>query len=291
MESSAFRTPDGVAVPAVTAEEMRDVDRVAVEEVGLTLPRMMEHAGRALARQALDTRPSADDDPVIVLAGGGGNGGGGLVCARHLSNRGIPTTVVLDRPSTDMTGVPGEQLAILEHTDANVTSGDTDVTGGDTDGSVTSGDTDVTSGDTDADVTGGDTDVTGGDTDGSGIDGDELPTPSLVVDALLGYGLRGAPQGRAATLVEWTGSVAAPVLSLDVPSGVDATTGETPGTAVRPELTLTLALPKTGLVGRPEDLVLADLSIPVSVYDRLDIPPVAPFGDAFRVSLAGAHSA
>jgi len=261
MESSAFRTPDGIAVPAVTAEEMRDVDRVAVEEVGLTLPRMMEHAGRALARTALDTRPSADDNPVIVLAGGGGNGGGGLVCARHLSNRGIPTTVVLDRPSTDMTGVPGEQLAILEHTDANVTSGDTD------------------------------TDVTGGDTDGSGIDGDELPTPSLVVDALLGYGLRGAPQGRTATLVEWTGSAAAPVLSLDVPSGVDATTGETPGTAVRPELTLTLALPKTGLVGRPEDLVLADLSIPVSVYDRLDIPPVAPFGDAFRVSLAGAHSA
>lgn len=237
MLSEAFHTPDGVAVPAVTAAEMRDVDRVAVETVGLTLPRMMEHAGRTLARQALDARPAAADAPVVVLAGAGGNGGGGLVCARHLTNRGIPTRVVLDREPGAVTGVPGEQLAILEHTDAAVTAGD------------------------------------------------EPPTPSLVVDALLGYGLSGAPRGEAARLIEWTGEREVPVISLDLPSGVDATTGDTPGVAARPELTLTLALPKTGLVGRAEELVLADLSIPGSVYGRLDLPAVAPFGDGFRVEL------
>jgi NAD(P)H-hydrate epimerase len=242
MESGAFQTPDGVAVPAVTADEMRDVDRVAVDTVGLTLPRMMEHAGRALARQALDARPPDSDAPVVVLAGAGGNGGGGLVCARHLANRGLPTTVVLDREPGDITGVPGEQLGILDHTDASVT--------------------------------------------GEG----EPPAPALVVDALLGYGLRGAPRGRAATLVEWTASVGAPVLSLDVPSGVDATTGETPGASVRPDLTLTLALPKTGLAGRPEQLVLADLSVPAAVYEHLEIPAVAPFRDGFQVPLTASTS-
>jgi NAD(P)H-hydrate epimerase len=234
MKPDAFHTPGGVAVPAVTADEMRDVDRLAVETVGLTLPRMMEHAGRALARQALNARPPDSDAPVVVLAGAGGNGGGGLVCARHLANRGVPTTVVLDREAGEVAGVPGEQLTVLDHTDASVTS--------------------------------------------EGVP----PAPALVVDALLGYGLRGAPRGRAATLVEWTASVAAPVLSLDIPSGVDATTGETSGATVRPDLTLTLALPKTGLVGRPEQVVLADLSIPGTVYEQLSIPPVAPFGDGFQ---------
>ena len=237
MEATAFHTPDGVTVPAVTATEMRSVDDVAVETVGLTLPRMMEHAGRALAREVLGERPPDTSNPVVVLAGGGGNGGGGLVCARHLANRAVPTRVVLDREPTAISGVPGEQLAILEHTDASVT-------------------------------------------------GEQAPPrPALVVDALLGYGLRGSPRGRAATLIEWTASVTAPVVSLDVPSGVDATTGETPGPSVEPDVTLTLALPKTGLVGRPERLVLADLSIPEAVYERLDIPAVAPFGDRFRVAL------
>ena len=237
MEPTAFHTPDGVTVPAVTATEMRSVDDVAVETVGLTLPRMMEHAGRALAREVLAERPPDSDNPVVVLAGGGGNGGGGLVCARHLANRAIPTRVVLDREPTAISGVPGEQLAILKHTDASVTVEQAP------------------------------------------------PRPALVVDALLGYGLRGSPRGRAATLIGWTASVTAPVVSLDVPSGVDATTGETPGPSVEPDVTLTLALPKTGLVGRPERLVLADLSIPAAVYERLDIPAVAPFGDRFRVAL------
>ncbi len=236
MTRETFHTPDGVTVPAVTADEMRAVDRVAVDEVGLTLPRMMEHAGRALAVQVLEEQP-VDGDRVVVLTGGGGNGGGGLVCARHLANRGIPTTVALDREPTALSGVPGEQLDILGYTDASVT------------------------------------------------DEGEPPEPALVVDAVLGYGLSGAPRGRAATLVEWTASVTTPVLSLDVPSGVDATTGERPGVSVRPDLTLTLARPKTGLTGQSGRLVLADLGIPGAVYEHLSIPAVTPFGDRFRVPL------
>jgi NAD(P)H-hydrate epimerase len=109
----------------------------------------------------------------------------------------------------------------------------------------------------------------------------------LVVDALLGYSLVGAPRDHAAELIAWTNSQTAPVLSLDLPSGVDATTGAAPGAAIRAELTLTLALPKPGvssdLAGK---LFLADLGIPAPVLQRLAPTYQSPFDARSRVALA-----
>jgi NAD(P)H-hydrate epimerase len=90
-----FRTEDGLVVPAVTAEQMREVDRIAVEEFGLGILQMMENAGRNLAENVLDMLDGARSE-VAVLAGSGGNGGRGLCCARHLHNRGFQVWVVLD---------------------------------------------------------------------------------------------------------------------------------------------------------------------------------------------------
>jgi NAD(P)H-hydrate epimerase len=75
-------------------------------------------------------------------------------------------------------------------------------------------------------------------------------------------------------------------VSLDVPSGIDATTGETPGVAVLARATLTLALPKTGC-GSPAagELWLADLGIPMSVYDAVGVPYADPIGARWRVWL------
>ena len=66
-----FKTEDGTAVPAVTAAQMREVDRIAVEVFGLTLLQMMENAGRNLAMNVLDMLAGAVVD-VVVLAGAGG---------------------------------------------------------------------------------------------------------------------------------------------------------------------------------------------------------------------------
>src|SRR6516225_2460413 len=69
-----FETACGIPIPAVTAAQMREVDRIAIDETGPNLFQMMENAGRSLALQVLDLlggkwiRAS-----VIVLAGGGGN--------------------------------------------------------------------------------------------------------------------------------------------------------------------------------------------------------------------------
>ncbi len=79
-------------VPALTTDQMREVDRIMIEDLGIDLPRMMENAGRNLAWLSQQRFSPAS---VTVLAGSGGNGGGGLVAARHLINRGVAVTVVL----------------------------------------------------------------------------------------------------------------------------------------------------------------------------------------------------
>jgi NAD(P)H-hydrate epimerase len=107
----------------------------------------------------------------------------------------------------------------------------------------------------------------------------------VVVDALIGYSLRGAPRGRASELIELCNRHAARVLSLDVPSGLNATTGEAPGLVVQPERTLTLALPKTGLRVVPGDLYLADIGIPPEVYHPLGLLFEPFFGERYWVRL------
>src|SRR5215472_971700 len=104
-----MRTLSRGAVPALTTEQMRAVDRAMVEDLHIELVQMMENAGRNLAELAI-TRFSPTS--VTVLAGPGGNGGGGLVAARHLANRGCQVQVVLSEPDR-LTPVPAHQADIL----------------------------------------------------------------------------------------------------------------------------------------------------------------------------------
>jgi len=110
---------------------------------------------------------------------------------------------------------------------------------------------------------------------------DTLPAvgDAITVDALVGYGLTEPLSGTTADLAARC-TDGATVVSLDVPTGVDATTGGVPGPAVRADVTLTLALPKTGLGPNAGDLRLGDIGIPATVYDALDVPYENPFEDA-----------
>lgn len=117
MDPDAFRTATGIDVPTVTGKEVHDVDRVAVEEYGLSLLQMMEQAGRGLAREALAL---AEDGSVVLLTGGGGNGGVGLACARRLANREIPITVVVDRQPAELEGAVAGQYELLDRVDVSI---------------------------------------------------------------------------------------------------------------------------------------------------------------------------
>lgn len=241
MTEPAFRTTDGIPVSAVSADEMREVDRVAVEDVGLELLHMMENAGRDLAGRILERQP----DEVAVLAGTGGNGGGGLACARHLENRGVSVTVVLDRAADALDGAAATQYRILDEMNARVVTAD------------------VSDASSEADV---------------------------IVDALVGYGLHGAPRGRTRELIDRGNAAETPIVSLDVPSGLDATTGERPGSAVEPDEILTLALPKTGLSAAESPLYLGDIGIPSTVYERVGIEYRIPFRESYCVELEDASA-
>ncbi len=101
--------PVGTGLPSITTDQMREVDRVMVEDLHIDLVQMMENAGRNLARLAATRfRPAT----VTVLAGPGGNGGGGLAAARHLTNRGVGVTVVLEREQ--LAPVPAHQADIVQ---------------------------------------------------------------------------------------------------------------------------------------------------------------------------------
>ena len=117
---------------------------------------------------------------------------------------------------------------------------------------------------------------------------DEPPPADLVIDALIGYSLRGDPMGRSGELIGWANSQPVPVLALDVPSGLDATSGRAGVPCVRAAATLTLALPKTGLARALDlvgDLYLADISVPPVLYERMGIEVGPLFADGPLVEL------
>ena len=229
-------------VPWLSVEQMREVDRIMIGELGISLVRMMENAGRSLADIA---RCLLGGDAlrrsILVLAGPGANGGGGLVAARHLLAAGAHVALALSSPAERFAPVPSEQLEIARALRIPIHD-------------------EVAS----------------------------LGEPELVLDALLGYSQRGAPHGPAAELIRW--AAGRRVVALDVPSGLELGTGALHTPHVRAEATLTLAAPKTalaadnaaGAVGR---LLLADISVPALVYERLGLAYETPFARGAIVEL------
>ncbi len=217
-------------VPAVTTDQMREVDRLMIEVYHIDLIQMMENAGRNLAHLArlrfLSGNPSGKR--VVVLAGTGGNGGGALVCARWLLNAGSEVEVYLTAAPERLTPVPAHQLDSLRRMGVPI---------------------------------------------GQVSDIESLSAPDLIVDGLIGYSLTGSPHGAAAHLITWANSIDAPVLALDVPSGLHSTSGAAFAPAVRADATMTLALPKTGLLvehAKPYvgELYLANISVPSGLYSH-----------------------
>lgn len=233
-------------IPLLTTDQMRQVDRAMIQDIGITLVQMMELAGRHLATLARERLGGAvRGKRIVVLAGRGNNGGGGLVAARRLANWGAQVGVVLAAPPDEYRDVPAHQLAILQRMEVTLVAAQ-----------------------------------------------DQMPLQNadLILDALIGYGLRGAPAGAPADLIRTANASGAPILALDTPSGLDTKTGEVFDPCIRAGATLTLALPKTGLLKDTArsvvgDLYVADISVPSQVYANVGIEPPDLFAEAEIVQL------
>ena len=230
-------------IPTVTVAQMREVDRIMVDELHIELLQMMENAGRCLAAHTRSwLGGQLTGRQVVVLAGSGGNGGGGLVAARRLTIWGAAAAVVLGQSRSEVMGVPAHQLEILGRMGVPVWTVEQFSPGA-------------------------------------------LAHADAVLDALIGYSLQGPPREPVASLIRAANRASAPVIALDIPSGLNGDSGRAFDPAIAAATTLTLALPKAGLM-RPAaqdwagDLYLADISVPVQVYQRLGIET----GPVFAVS-------
>lgn len=105
-----------------------------------------------------------------------------------------------------------------------------------------------------------------------------LPAATLIIDGLVGYRLAGPLNPEVAELVTAAMRLKVPTLAIDVPSGLDATTGKADGPAIRADVTVTLGYPKSGLV-KPfaknlvGQLLVADLSLPRALWQRRGLVP------------------
>jgi NAD(P)H-hydrate epimerase len=232
-----------IALPAVTRNQMREIDRLAIEEYNITLLQMMELAGRNLAELAARLAGSLRGRSVAVLAGGGNNGGGGLAAARHAANRRADVRVVRPATSGPDAGAVAHHLATLRAM-------------------------------------------------GIGAEefGGSLPDADVYLDCLVGYSLRGPLRGDAERIVEALSGRLGAVISLDLPSGLDADRGASDGAVVTATATLTLALPKRGLLEpvaaqHVGSLWLGDIGIPTEAYRRIGIELETPFADDTVVRL------
>ncbi len=248
-----FPVARAASIPTVTAGQMADVDRLAIDEFGIDILQMMEHAGSHLAELVrAELGGDLRDRRVIVAVGPGNNGGGGLAAARHLVNRGASVRVILARPVNRLAEASRHQLATLLQMSVDCSVAIYDLPDAELD--------------------------------------HEFASVAAVVDAVLGYRAAGAPSDGVRWLVDRIARASIPVISLDLPSGVDADTGEAADIAVRATATLALALPKRGLfraAGRAlaGRIHLGDIGLPAALYRRLGLDAGTPFASGRIVRL------
>ncbi len=216
----------------VTSAQMREIDYATIGEMRIPGLRLMENAGKAVADAILKHYPTAQS--IGFLCGRANNGGDGLVCARHLIQQGKSVEVFLLATADDLKG----------DAKANVTAY-----------------LNLTPPPKLIEIT----------TD------DQLKQASLslkkfdlLVDALLGTGTSGQIRGLTSLAVDILNNTEKPIVSIDIPTGLDADRGTTLGKCIGPQLTITLGLPKVGLVTYPGakhvgHLEIVDIGIPEKV--------------------------
>jgi hydroxyethylthiazole kinase-like uncharacterized protein yjeF len=220
----------------VGSSEMKEMDRMTIEEMEIPGSVLMENAARGAARAFLGHFAPAPDSHVVVLCGPGNNGGDGYVMARYLHQAGLKVTVIVLAEARKITGDALLNLNIIRRIGLD----NLEAPGPDKWEKSSS----------------------------------LLSTCDFIVDAILGTGLNAPVRDFYQSVIEEVNNSKKPVFSVDIPSGLSADSGQIMGAAVRADLTATFGFPKLGqilfpgaeLVGR---LVRIDIGIPHMVSRRV----------------------
>jgi len=216
---------------ALTREEMRELDRKAIEEYKIPGIILMENAGRNVAEEVLKMLDDPHQAKVAILCGKGNNGGDGFVVARHLHNHSIHVDVFLIARVSDILkdGDAGTNLQILLTMKIPVNEI--------------------------FDIPGVNSILK------------ELRNYNILADALFGTGLSGDVREPFKTLIHGVNNLNKPIISVDIPSGLDCNTGKILGAAIKATKTVTFAIAKKGffLNDGPSytgKVIVSDISIP-----------------------------
>jgi len=229
--------------PLVTARQMRTIDQKMFDISEFTIFQMMERAGMAVAEVTNGYLTSSFPN-VVILVGTGNNGGGALVAARILAGNGANIQVILAKPQDRLKWTPAVQLGIL----ANMYPKQVHV-------------------------------------DAANQLKvhrlSEILNCDVIIDGLLGYSIQGNPDQKYAELIKMTNDSKAPVISVDVPSGLNPDTGNPGSPTIQAAATVTLAVPKQGMtnsIAHPYlgEIYLACIGISADIINQVITPENFP---------------
>jgi len=220
----------------VTADEMREMDRMTIEDFGIPGQVLMENAGRGATRFLFEQFPELIHQNVGVIAGRGNNGGDGYVIARYLANKDISVTVYLLADRSRVGGDAAANLDLLGPLGVPV--------------------------------------IEIPDAENFAAFKPTMRNKDLWIDAILGTGLTSDVKGFYKDVLDFINSLSKPVFAVDIPSGLNSDTGQPCGTCIRAFATATFAFAKTGYYIYPGArytgrLKVVDIGIPQHIVEEI----------------------
>ncbi len=227
----------------LTVKKINRIDRLASEKYGIPSIILMENAGRSVAEETIKTlkrKKPAKTQKIAVLCGSGKNGGDGFVAARYLYNYGYQVKVYLLKNPNNISGDTLTNYTILKKIGV-----ETKLISPSKLNSLSS----------------------------------ELKKANCIIDAIFGTGIKGKVTGLPAQIIKMVNQTkkvitSKPVISVDLPSGLDGDTGFPLGKCVKTTVTVTMGYPKKGFLN-PEakkylgKLIIADIGYPRNITKNI----------------------
>ncbi|MFC1645742.1 NAD(P)H-hydrate epimerase [Candidatus Omnitrophota bacterium] len=212
----------------VTSQRMREIDKLATKRFGIPSLILMENAGRSVAEEAKKMLIS-NSAPIVIFCGYGNNGGDGFVVARHLCNSGYKVEVFLIGARKKMSDDTKINFKIITKMKIKIRK------------------------------------IANKRQIDSALS--NLKRPHLIIDAVFGIGIKGELSNFYRRLFEKINSLGVPVLSVDIPSGLDADKGVPLPIAIKARKTVTMGLIKRGFLSSFAKkylgkIIIADISLP-----------------------------
>ncbi|TCO73158.1 NAD(P)H-hydrate dehydratase [Marinisporobacter balticus] len=220
----------------VNSDQMKQLDRMVIEQFGIPGVILMEHAGSVVLEEVLKYIEQKENKEVVIVCGLGNNGGDGFVVARQLFNKGIPLKVVIIGNPSDIGGDAKINYDIIHKlkVDIHILIGANNMK----------------------------------------KFADAIKGCGIIVDAIFGTGLKREVDGYIQEIINIINGSGKQVIAIDIPSGIGANDGKVYGMAVKANKTVVLELPKICNIHYPGieyigEMIIKSIGMPKAVFENI----------------------